>query len=182
MGKALTLRGDYSSDLLCSLARASDDADCTRRLLALSIIYDGGTRTEAARFGGVGLQIIRDWVVRFNARGPDGLVNGKSPGRRPLLSDEQRQALAALVDKGPNPSVDGIVRWRLCDLVRWIEEEFGIVTSRQTVARELRSMGYRKLSARPRHHAQDPDAIDEFKKTSQPLWQKSENIKQRGSR
>lgn len=182
MGKALALRGDYSSDMLRSLARASDDADCTRRLLALSIIYDGGTRTEAARFGGVGLQIIRDWVMRFNARGPDGLLNGKSPGRKPLLNDEQRQTLATLVDNGPRPSVDGIVRWRLCDLVRWVEEEFGIATSRQTLGRELRSMGYRKLSARPRHHAQQPDTIDEFKKTSQPLWRKSANVRRKGSR
>lgn len=182
MGKALALRGDYTSGMLRSLARASHDADCTRRLLALSIIYDGGTRTEAARFGGGGVQIVRDWVVRFNASGPDGLVNGKSPGCRPVLNDEQRQALAALVDKGPRPSVDGIVRWRLCDLVRWVEEEFGVVTSRQTLGRELRSMGYRKLSARPRHHAQDPETIDEFKKTFQPLWRKSANIRQRGSR
>lgn len=75
------------------------------------------------------------------------------------------KTLAALVDNGPTPSVDGIIRWRLCDLVRWVEEEFGIVTSRQTLGRELRSMGYRKLSARPRHHAQEPETIDEFKKS-----------------
>ena len=51
--------------------------------LALAAIYDGATRTEAAKIGGVGLQIIRDWVLRFNARGPDGLLDGKSQDSRP---------------------------------------------------------------------------------------------------
>ncbi|MBB5703629.1 transposase [Ochrobactrum daejeonense] len=106
--------------------------------MALSLIYDGESRSAAARFGGVGLQIVRDWVLRFNAHGVDGLVNGKAPGRKPLLNDEQRVALAALVDSGPQFEVDGTVRWRLCDLMRWIAVEFGIKASRQTVARELR--------------------------------------------
>jgi hypothetical protein len=43
------------------------DAKQVRRLLALAVILDGGTRTEGARVGGVGLQIVRDWVLRFNA-------------------------------------------------------------------------------------------------------------------
>lgn len=145
----------------------------------MSLIYDGESRSEAARFGGVGLQIVRDWVIRFNARGVNGLVNGKAPGRKPLLNDEQRVALAALVDSGPQFEVDGTVRWRLCDLIRWISVEFGIKASRQMVARELRMMGYRKLSARPRHHAQDSEAIAIFKKTSLPYWQKSVNVRPR---
>src|SRR5436853_5357666 len=48
--------------------------------LALAEIDDGGSRTRAARIGGVGLQTLRDWVVRFNAHGPDGLIDGKAPG------------------------------------------------------------------------------------------------------
>jgi len=164
MGTAIPLRLDYSGSALRALAKQSKDADSTRRLLALSIIYDGGSRSDAAKFGGVGLQIVRDWVIRFNEKGPDGLINGKAPGRKLLLNDEQRQALAALIDKGPVPYLDGTVRWRLTDLVQWVWEEFRISTSRQTLGRELRAMGYRKLSARPRHHAQDEDAIVEFKK------------------
>jgi transposase len=58
--------------------------------LALAAIYDGARRTEAAKVGGVGLQIIRDWVMRFNARGPDGLLDGKSAGQPPKLNDERR--------------------------------------------------------------------------------------------
>jgi hypothetical protein len=40
------------------------------------------------------------------------------------------------------------------------------------LSRELRAMGYRKLSARPRHHAQAEGAVEDFKKTSPSAWTK----------
>jgi hypothetical protein len=63
-----------------------------------------------------------------------------------------------------------VVRWRLCDLGHWLWQEFGTSVSVQTLGRELRAMGYRRLSARPRHHAQAEGAIEAFKETSQPRW------------
>lgn len=173
MGSAVKLREDYSAARVRALARRSGDANQTRRLLALSAIYDGGSRSRAAEIGGVGLQTVRDWVLRFNAQGPDGLIDGTAPGGRALLNDAQRQALAAAVEKGPTPYLDGVVRWRLVDLVQWVWEEFRISVSRQTLGRELRTMGYRKLSARPRHHAQDAEAMADFKKNSPPMWHRS---------
>ena len=89
------------------MARGSRDAKQVRRLLAVAVILDGGTRTEAARVGGVGLQIVRDWVVRFNAEGPDGLIDRKAPGKAPTLSVEQRTALARVVEAGPEPGATG---------------------------------------------------------------------------
>jgi transposase len=89
------------------LARASSSANQTRRLLALAEIYDGGSRTAAARIGGVGLQIVRDWVLRFNARGPAGLLDGKAPGPRSRLNDDQRRALVEAVERGPIPASMG---------------------------------------------------------------------------
>lgn len=173
MAAAIPLRTDLDAAALRRLARLSSDGAQTRRLLALAMIYDGGTRSDAARLGGVTLQIVRDWVVRFNAEGPDGLINRKASGPAPKLNDEQRRTLAALVESGPIPPVHGVVRWRLCDLAQWVFEEFRISVSVQTLSRELRAMGYRKLSARPRHHAQDPQAIPAFKKTSRPRWRQS---------
>ena len=166
MAAAIQLRADYGAGDLRRLAKASRDARQTRRLLALAVIYDGGSRTEAARVGGVGLQIVRDWVLRFNAEGPAGLVDRKAPGKAPLLSPEHRAALAAAVEAGPKPYLDGVVRWRLVDLVQWLWERFGVSISRQTLGRALRAMGFAKLSARPRHYAQDPEAIEQFKKVS----------------
>jgi putative transposase len=172
MGAAIALREDFTSQDLRRLARRSRDGGRTRRLLALAEIYDGGSRGDAARIGGVGLQTIRDWVLRFNAKGPNGLTDGKALGQPPKLNDGQRRALAKMIEDGPIPAVHGVVRWRLIDLAQWIFDEFRIQIAKQTLSRELRAMGYRKLSARPRHHAQAPGTIESFKKTSSPVWRR----------
>ena len=169
MSIPVALRGDFNAAQLRGLARRTKDGPQARRLLAVAAIYDGATRTEAAKIGGVGLQIIRDWVLRFNARGPDGLLDGKSPGQPSKLNDAQRQAIARMIESGPIPAVHGVVRWRLIDLAQWIR----ITIAKQTLSRELRAMGYRKLSARPRHHAQAEGAIEDFKKTFPPVWMRS---------
>lgn len=173
MGRGIDLRLDFSAADLRRLARRSRNAAQARRLLALAAIYDGGTRSEAARLGDVTLQIIRDWVIRFNALGPAGLIDRRAPGPTPLLTAAHRQALAAQIEAGPIPSIHGVVRWRLCDLGQWLWEEFRVSVSTQTLSRELRAIGYRKLSARPKHHAQADGAIEAFKKTSPPRWQVS---------
>ncbi len=129
MGAVIGLREDFGSAQLRALARTAKDAGQARRLLALAAIYDGGKRTEAARIGSVGLQIIRDWVLRFNARGPDGLIAGKAPGIPSKLNHDQRAALARIVERGPIPAIHGVVRWRLIDLMQWVWEEFGISLS-----------------------------------------------------
>lgn len=144
-------------------ARQSDDADQVRRLLALAAIYDGASRTEAAEIGGVTRQIVRDWVERLNTGGPDALVARKAPGKSPLLTHDQRAALAQVVEDGLTPAIAGVVRWRLVDLAQWVWDRFAVSISRQTLGRELRAMQYRKLSARPRHHAQAEGAVDAFK-------------------
>ena len=141
--------------------------------MALAAIYEGATRTEAAKIGGVTLQIVRDWVLKFNAHGPDGLIDRKPPGQPPRLNDAHRAALAAIIESGPIPAVHGVVRWRIVDLCQWIWEEFRVVVAKQTLSRELRAMGYRKLSARPRHHAQAAGAIEDFKKVSPRAWRRS---------
>jgi transposase len=168
---ALSLRDDCDAARLKLSARRSDDADQVRRLLALAAIDDGASRAEAAQIGGVTRQIVRDWVVRFNEGGPDALVARKAPGKPPLLDSQQRAALAQVIEDGPVPAIDGVVRWRLVDLVQWVFEKFAISISRQTLGRELRAMGYRKLSARPRHHAQAAGAVETFKTYGPPRLQ-----------
>ena len=170
MSAPLPLRQDFDASQLRDLAKRTKDGPQARRLLALAAIYDGAMRTEAAKIGGVGVQIIRDWVIWFNADGPDGLRNGKSPGQPSKLNDVQRLAIARMIESGPIPAVHGVVRWRLIDLVQWIFEEFRIAIAKQTLSRELRAMGYRKLSARPRHYAQPDGVIEDFKKASRHAW------------
>ncbi len=182
MAAAVGLRDDFDGRSLRALAKVTKDAAHARRLLALAEIYDGRARTDAARTGGVGLQTVRDWVLRFNALGPDGLMSGKAPGNRPKLDAAQRKALAAIVASGPISAVHGVVRWRLVDLAQWIFEEFGLSLSETTVGRELKRLGFRKLSARPRHYAQNEAAVQAFKKVSRPSWQGSKRACQPASR
>jgi transaldolase len=167
------LRADFDAVGVRALAKKSKNGAQARRLLAVAAIYDGASRTEAAKIAGVTLQIIRDWVVKFNALGPAGLIDRKAPGRAPRLSEEHRKALAAMIESGPIPAVHGVVRWRIVDLSYWLFEEFRVSVSKQTLSRQLRAMGYRKLSARPRHHAQAQGAIEDFKKVSPRVFARS---------
>ncbi len=175
MAAAIRVRSEYTSADLRGFARRSSDADQVRRLLAVALILDGGSRSEAAKIAGVTLQIVRDWVLRFNEGGPDSLATRKAPGRVAILNDEQRARLAAIVEAGPIPAAHGVVRWRLADLAQWIWDEFALSVTRHTLGRELRAMGYRKLSARPRHRGQKGDDIADFKKASTPVWRRSNN-------
>jgi transposase len=144
MGSAIGLRDDFDGAALRRLARLSKSANQARRLLAPAQIYDGSSRSEAAKIGGVTLQIVRNWVLRFNARGPDGLLDGKAPGKRSILTDTQRRALVDIVEQGPIPAIHGVVRWRLIDLVQWLHDEFAVSLDETTVGRELRKLGYVK--------------------------------------
>jgi len=164
----IALRSDFNAATLRRHARRTRDSAQTRRLLAIAVIYDGGSRAQAAETGGVTRQIVRDWVVKFNAKGPEGLIDRKIPGRPSKLDEAHRDALRRIIESGPIPAIHGVVRWRLVDLVQWIFEEFRISVSKQTLSRELRAMGFRKLSARPRHHAQRTEEIEGFKKNSPP--------------
>ena len=166
----VSLRPDLDAPQLRAAAKRTKDGPQARRLLALAAIYDGATRAEAATIGGVTLQIVRDWVLKLNARGPEGLIDRKAPGQPSRLTDAHRAAIAAMIESGPVPAVHGVVRWRLVDLCQWLWEEHQVTVSKQTLSRELRAMNYRKLSARPRHHAQADDAVEVFKKASPLAW------------
>src|SRR4051794_41813044 len=105
MRRGLTLRGDYDAARLRGLARRTKSAAQGRRLLALAEIYDAGSRTKAACVGGVGLQTIRGWVLRVNAHCPEGLAGHPAAGAPRQLGTAQRQALAAVGEGGPVPSI-----------------------------------------------------------------------------
>ena len=141
MAAAIRLRADYDAQGVQVSARRSKDGPQARRLLALAAIYDGATRTQAAKIGGVTLQIVRDWVLKFNAQGPDGLIDRKPPDSRPRLNDTHRAALAAIIESGPIPAVHGVVRWRVVDLCQWVFEEFRVVVAKQTLSRAIARHG-----------------------------------------
>ena len=132
MGRAIELRTDYTSATLRLLAKRGKDTAQTRRLLAIAAVLDGSSREEAAKIGGMDRQTLRDWVIRFNQQGPDGLINIPSPGVPPKLAEEHRAFLVQLVEEGPIPAVHGVVRWRACDLIMQLDDKFGIWVSDDT--------------------------------------------------
>jgi len=122
------------------VAKQAKDAARARRLLAIAAVLDGASRTAAATIGGMDRQTLRDWVIRFNKQGPDGLINIPSPGVPPKLDASQRAFLTRIVEEGPIPAIHGVVRWRACDLIMRLHEEFGIY-------RTIRSIVFSKTLA-----------------------------------
>jgi transposase len=168
MPAAIRLRTDFSADELRRLAAATKNANQSRRLLSIAAVLDGMSRTDAARIGGMDRQTLRDWVHRFNERGPDGLKDSWSKGNPPRLSAAQQAELARLVETGPDRAVHGVVRWRRVDLQAVIAERFGVAYHERTVGKILHQLGFSHISARPRHPAQDERIMAEFKQTSPP--------------
>jgi putative transposase len=169
----IELRDDYSAGDLRALARKSRDAKQARRLMALAGVADGLSRTSAAAIGLMDRQTLRDWVHRFNEQGPEGLIDRKSTGPKFRLTAQQRASLKEIVTVGPDPEIDGVVRWRCADLVKLVKARFGVDYHESSIGKLLRSLGFSHVSARPRHPKQNPETIDTFKKTSHRRWRKA---------
>jgi transposase len=169
MPAAVGLRPDWDAKRVRAAAREAKDADQARRLLAIAAAYEGQDRTTAAKIGAMDPQRLRDWVHRFNAAGPAGLIDRKPAGAARRLTPEQEAELARLIEAGPEFARDGVVRWRCIDLQKLILTRWNVAYHERTIGKLLR-LGFRRLSARPRHLGQDPAQIEAFKKTSPSAW------------
>lgn len=171
MGAPLAItRGDMDAAGLRRAASRCRDGSAARRMLALALILEGKSRAEAAQMTGMDRQTLRDWVPRFNAHGLAGLHDRRDKaGRKRRLSPAQEAELAGLVRAGPNPAVDGVVRWRRRDLVHVIAARFGVVLAERSVGVVLHRLGFRRLVPRPRHPGHDAQAQASFKPTFPPF-------------
>lgn len=167
MALAIT-RTEYSAADLRAAARRARDSDQARRLLALALVLEGSSRTEAARAAGMDRQTLRDWVIRFNAEGVEGLRDRPRPGRPGQLNEDQLAELAQVVETGPDINVHRVVRWRCADLQAQIKERFDVEVSERHVGRLLKRLKFTRLSVRPRHPEADEAAQEAFKKTLPP--------------
>jgi transposase len=137
-------------------------------MLALALVLEGKSRKEAAESCGMDRQTLRDWVIRYNEAGLAGLADRVPPGPAVRLAPEQMAELAAIVEAGPDPTVDHVVRWRRVDLRRVIRERWGVEFHERSVGKLLHRLGFAKLSARPKHPKTDPAAQAEWEKKLQP--------------
>lgn len=165
MSVAIT-RTDLSAAGARRVAAGMRDAKAARRLLAIALVMEGTERGAAARACGMDRQTLRDWIHRYNAEGVAGLSNRRPAGRDPRLNAAQKSVLARLVEAGPDPKTDGVVRWRRIDLQKKIKALFGVDLHERSVGKVLNKLGYVRLSTRPQHPKASPEAQAAFKKTS----------------
>jgi transposase len=166
MGRAVALRAGITPQQVLNEARGLKDLRQVRRLLAIAAVAEGKSRAEAAEIGGMDRQTLRDWVHRYNDLGPQGLIGKPSPGRKPKLSNEQKQELSSIIDDGPDMEKDSVVRWRCVDLQRVVKERFNIDYHKNSFGRILKKLKFSHMSTRPLHPKQAPGAVEDFKKNS----------------
>src|SRR5262249_728480 len=142
------------------------------------------SREEAAKIGGMDRQTLRDWVIRFNEQGTDGLINIPSPGMPPKLNATHRAFLGRIVEEGPIAAIHGVVRWRAWGLLLRVPwgcggSGYGGAGGVRALGvgrydhRALKNLGFSHVSARPKAYKQNAEAIHAFKKTSPSVWRKS---------
>jgi transposase len=137
--------------------------------LAIALVLEGKTRTEAAESCGMDRQTLRDWVHRYNESGIAGLANRPGAGRKPALTTAQMSELKAITLAGPDPAKHGLVRWRCADLRGVIAERFAVTVCERTVGKLLHRLGLSRLKPRPHNPKRDVAAQEAFKKTL-PRW------------
>ena len=165
MTVAITRRELSATELRREAVRCRDAA-ASRRMLALALVLEGNSREAAARSAGMDRQSPCCWVHRYNEEGLAGLHDRPHPGPKPRLTPEQLAELEKVLDEGPDPERDGVVRWRRVDLQAWIKARFGVELHERSVGKLLRRQGFVRLSLRPQHPSSDPAAQAAFKQTS----------------
>ena len=162
---ALTIRRDRTPAVLRRQAKIETDTRVARRLLAIANALDGMSREDAARSAGMDRQTLRDWVIRYNAHGLDGLTDQPRDGRPSKLGPEEKAALVEIVLAGSDPEVSGISAFTRDDLVAICEDRFGKRLAATSIGRILRELGLSRQKTRPSHPQKDPAAQAAFKKS-----------------
>jgi transposase len=170
MGAAVRITRDaFTAAELRSVSAKCADGAQVRRILALALVLEGRSRSEAAALNGMDRQTLSDWVHRYNAEGIEGLKSRKSPGREPFLTAAQKAELRDLVIQGPDHAVHKVVRWRCADLRAEVARRWSVEVHESTIGAWLGELGLTRLQPRPVHPKKDAAAEATFKKTS-PTW------------
>lgn len=149
---SIKLRADWDAGRTRRAAKAAGDSGQVRRVLAIAAVYEGLSREDAARLGGMDRQTLRDWVHRFNDEGPEGLVNRPAPGNERRLTPAQEVELARWLEAGPaSVGLDHLARWRCLDLQALILERWGVDYHERTIGKLLERLEFSHITVRPRH-------------------------------
>lgn len=166
----IEVRKDITATTLRKKARTEKNGRVAARMLGIANILAGMDRATAAQAAGMDRQTLCDWVHRYNKEGLAGLCDHPKGRPNRALTPEQEKEVETMVSAEP----EGVlVRWRRKDIKAEIEKRYGVVLSEMSVGRMLRRLGFRRMSARPLHPKNDPEAVEAFKKTLPPAWRKS---------
>ena len=167
MGQPIEItRTDLTAAELRAAAVKIGDAAVVRRLLAIALLLEGHSRTDAAEMNAMTRQTLRDWVHRYNTEGVSGLLSIRSGGHPASLTAAQMAELKELTIKGPDPETDNVVRWRCVDLREEVVRRFTVTVTERTIGRWLRGLELTRLQPRPFHPKKDAAAQEDFKKNS----------------
>jgi len=162
---ALDIRKDRTPAVLRREAKGANDARVARRILAIANALDGMSREDAARSAGMDRQTLRDWVLRYNAHGLDGLSDRSGAGRPPRLTADEQAELLEIVLAGSDPEITGISAYTREDLATICAERFGKSFHPSSMSRVLKRLGLSRQKTRPSHPMKDPAAQAAFKKS-----------------
>jgi len=170
--KIAVTRTDHTTENLRALASRHKYRDCRVRLRAIALmIEDDLPRSEISRSVGVDVQTLRDWAIRYNARGLDGLRDAARSGRPRKLDESQTAEPVSLIEGGSDPDAGEPSRWTLGMLQQWIDDRFEVDLTVEGVRQMLRRLGFRHLSPRPIHPKANPEAQECFRHNFSQLVQ-----------
>jgi transposase len=162
---ALEIRKDRTPIVLRCLAKSENNARISRRMLAIANALSGMDRKTAAEAAGMDRQALRDWVIRYNEYGIEGLRDRWGKGRPARLDEHEQSELAAIILRGPDPETDGLSAYTLEDLVHIAKERFGKSFHPASMSRVVRRLGFSRQKTRASHPMKDPAAAAAFKKS-----------------
>jgi len=155
----------HDVDELRSLARMESDPKMVLRLHAVALAKSGKTAPQVAAEVGYSRRGVQSWVHWYNQGGVEELRHQGGQGRKPTLSQQEREKLKQRLNGGPLPERDqGVCTLRGRDVQRILREEFGKVRCLSAVYNLLHAIGYNDLVPRPQHKDADPAALEAFKK------------------
>ena len=162
---ALYIRKDRSAVVLRKLAKAEPNVRVARRILALANALDDMSRKQAAEAAGMDRQTLRDWVIRYNEHGLEGLADRWGDGRPPTFAPHEQAELVRIVMAGPDMHTSGLSAFTLEDLAAICEGRFGKRMHPWSLGRLLKRLGLSRQKTRPSHPMKDLAAAAAFKKS-----------------
>lgn len=137
------------------------------RFLAFSHLQDGKTPTEVAQIVRVARNTVYYWLRCFREKGIEGLREQGGRGKKPLISEKEREAFRLAVLELQAGRSGGSIIGK--DVLRLMEEKYGIKCSLKSAYNHLKLASLVWISPRSRHPNSDLKKQEEFKKNSKNM-------------